>query len=140
VWLALGLLPGVCEELFFRGFVFAGLRRLGAVSGLVLTALCFGVAHASIYRLLPTFTMGLILGLVRWRTGSIVCSMIVHTVNNGLIATLAQRPDLIRLVGLSPEGTMAEGPTAAGTAALIAALAVLMRVTRPAPEGAPDAA
>lgn len=140
VWLVLGLLPGVCEELFFRGFVFAGLRRLGAVSGLVLTALCFGVAHASIYRLLPTFTMGLILGLVRWRTGSIVCSVIVHTVNNGLIATLAQRPDLIRLVGLSPEGTMAEGPTAVGTALLAAALAVLVRLTRSTREDVTDAA
>lgn len=131
IWLVLGLLPGVCEELFFRGLVFAGLRRLGVRTGLVLTAVCFGVAHASIYRLLPTLTMGLILGVVRWRTGSIVCSMIVHTVNNGLIATLAQKPDLVRLVGLSPQGTMAEGPTAIGSFMLLTALVVLVRATRP---------
>jgi sodium transport system permease protein len=131
LWLVLGLVPAICEELFFRGFVYAGLRRLGTWPGLLLTALFFGLAHASIYRLLPTFTLGLIIGVVRWRTGSVLCGMLIHLVNNGLLGTLAQKPDLVRLVGLSPTGTMAEIPTAVGTAVMAGALALLWRYTTP---------
>jgi sodium transport system permease protein len=131
IWAVLGVVPAICEELFFRGFVYAGLRKLGTWPGLVLTALCFGLAHASIYRLLPTFTLGLIIGVVRWRTGSVLCGMLIHLLNNGLLGTLAQRPDLVRLVGLSPTGTMAEVPTAIGTLVLALALAALWRSTSP---------
>ena len=30
VWLVLGLTPGICEELFFRGLVFSGHAAAGA--------------------------------------------------------------------------------------------------------------
>ena len=73
-------------------FIHAGLRKLGTWPGLLLTALFFGLAHASIYRLLPTFTLGLLIGVVRWRTGSVFCGMLIHLLNNGLLGTLAQKP------------------------------------------------
>jgi sodium transport system permease protein len=136
IWQVLGLVPAVCEELFFRGFVYAGLRKLGTWPGLLLTALFFGLAHASIYRLLPTFTLGLLIGVVRWRTGSVFCGMLIHLLNNGLLGTLAQKPDLVRLVGLSPTGTMAEVPTAVGTLVMAGALALLWRATTPAEDTA----
>lgn len=88
VWLILALTPALCEEAFFRGLTLSGLRRLGPWAAIGLSALLFGIAHASIYRLLPTFLLGVVLGYVAWRSRSIYCSMIVHAVNNGLIATL----------------------------------------------------
>ncbi|HXJ71975.1 MAG TPA: CPBP family glutamic-type intramembrane protease, partial [Candidatus Dormibacteraeota bacterium] len=52
-WLVLAITPALCEETLFRGFIFSGLRRLGPVWAIVLSAFLFGVAHSSIYRLLP---------------------------------------------------------------------------------------
>lgn len=88
VLLALAVTPALCEEAFFRGLILSGLRRLKPWMAIGLSALLFGLAHASIYRLLPTFLLGVALGYVAWRSGSIYCSMIVHAVNNGLIAVL----------------------------------------------------
>ena len=88
VLLVLAITPAVCEETFFRGLVLAGLRRLKPWMAIGLSAFLFALAHASIYRLLPTLLLGLALGYVAWRSGSIYCSMIVHAVNNGLIAVL----------------------------------------------------
>ena len=78
VWLMLGLLPATCEELFFRGLVMSGLRGLGRWPAISITALLFALSHASIYRLLPTLVLGLILGYVVWQTGSIVSGIVVH--------------------------------------------------------------
>jgi sodium transport system permease protein len=100
-WLVLGITPALCEETLFRGLIFSGLRRWGVVAAILLSALLFGLAHSSIYRLLPTFSLGLVLGFVLWRTGSIYCSMLVHALNNGLMVTLVRAPGLIEKLGLN---------------------------------------
>jgi len=88
VLLALAITPALCEEAFFRGMILSGLRRMKPWIAIGLSAFLFGLAHASIYRLLPTFLLGVALGYVAWRSRSLYCSMIVHAVNNGLIAVL----------------------------------------------------
>ncbi len=93
-WLVVALTPALCEELLFRGLVLSGLRRWGNGVALVVSSLLFAIAHASIYRLLPTFFLGLLLGYIVLRTGSIFCSMIIHTLNNGLAVTIARSPTL----------------------------------------------
>jgi sodium transport system permease protein len=133
VWLVLGVTPGICEELFFRGLVFSGLRRLGAWPAVLGSALLFALAHASIYRLMPTFVLGVVLGVLRWRSGSVVPGVVMHAVNNGLIGTLAQRPDLAAWFGLhGATGVIPWGPVLAGTAVMITALVVLKLSPSPA--------
>lgn len=88
LWLLLAVTPALCEETLFRGLMLSGLRRWGPWAAIGLTALLFGLLHGSIYRLLPTFILGLLLGYVVWRSGSLYCSMLIHLLNNGLIATL----------------------------------------------------
>jgi len=88
LWLVLALTPALCEETFFRGLMLSGLRRWGPWAAIGITALLFGLLHGSIYRLLPTFILGLILGYTVWRSGSLYCSLLIHALNNGLIATL----------------------------------------------------
>jgi sodium transport system permease protein len=82
----IAMTPALCEETLFRGLLLSGLRRWGSWAAIGLTALCFGLLHGSIYRLLPTFVLGLILGYTVWRSRSIYCSMIIHCLNNGLVA------------------------------------------------------
>jgi len=88
LWLLIAFTPALCEETFFRGLMLSGLRRWGPWAAIGLTALLFGLLHGSIYRLLPTFILGLMLGYAVWRSGSLYCSILIHALNNGLIATL----------------------------------------------------
>lgn len=78
--------PAVGEELFFRGAVTSSLRRNQSPLRTVLVqAAFFAAAHASIYRLAPTFLMGLILGGLRLRTGSLLACTLVHFGYNAML-------------------------------------------------------
>lgn len=88
LWLVVALTPALCEEAFFRGLMLSGLRRLGPWAAIGISGLLFGLLHGSIYQLLPTFILGLLLGYAVWRSESIYCSVLIHALNNGLIATL----------------------------------------------------
>jgi len=98
-WLVIGVTPAICEELYFRGFALSGLRRFGKWPAVLLSALFFGLAHSSIYRMLPTFFLGLLFAWMVWKTGSVLCSVIAHALNNGLMATLVSSESLVRQVG-----------------------------------------
>jgi sodium transport system permease protein len=83
--LVFALLPAVCEEILFRGFVLRGLRsRLGWGSAIFWTGILFGAFHFDLYRLFPTTVLGWVLGGVAWATGSLWPCMLLHAVNNAL--------------------------------------------------------
>lgn len=88
--LTLALLPAICEELAFRGFVFGGLlRKQGVLRAIVVSSLLFGFTHAVLQQSIAASLMGLVLGLIAWRTGGVFCTIVVHAVNNGLSLTMA---------------------------------------------------
>jgi sodium transport system permease protein len=94
--LLFGVLPAVCEELFFRGFVLSGLssamRGRGAeIRAVVLTSALFAVFHIFPEKWPPTFLMGLVLGFLAVRTGSIWPGMLAHAANNSF-AVLSDLP------------------------------------------------
>jgi sodium transport system permease protein len=134
IWLMVGLTPAICEELFFRGFVFAGLRRLGPLRAILLAAVMFGLAHSSIYRLLPTAFLGILFGIAVWRSRSIVPAIVAHALNNGLIATMALWPPLTGWLGMRHEQYLPWPHTIAG-AALMATGVWLMWGKRRQPPG-----
>ncbi len=86
--LIIAVTPALVEELLFRGLIFSGLRRWGLGPALGLSALLFALLHPPLQLFIPIFTMGIIFGIVVWRTGSIFCSMIVHALNNGLMVII----------------------------------------------------
>lgn len=83
----------VSEEIFFRGFLFGGLRsRLPfAVAGPI-SAGIFGLFHytgAGSWGVLPQLAvLGLVLAFVYERTGSILPTICVHALNNALAFAL----------------------------------------------------
>ena len=87
VWALLvgaGIAP-VAEEVFFRGFLYAGLRdRLGVGWGIALSALVFGVVHLTPGVLVPIALMGAILAGLYQITGSLWPSIILHMSINAL--------------------------------------------------------
>ncbi|HZN39338.1 MAG TPA: type II CAAX endopeptidase family protein [Planctomycetota bacterium] len=71
--------PAVFEELAFRGFVLERLEPLiGRRDALLLQATLFAILHLSPVILPSHFWMGLVLGALRVRTGSLVPGMCVH--------------------------------------------------------------
>jgi sodium transport system permease protein len=77
--------PAICEELLFRGFILQGLRTsLRPWVAIAVTALLFGVLHMSIYRLAGTTALGVLMGILVWRSGSILPAMWFHALNNAI--------------------------------------------------------
>ncbi len=74
----------VVEELAFRGLVFAGLRKHGfsPLITIALSALIFALFHFEPARILVVGGVGLVLGFLKWRTGSLGAGMVAHIVNN----------------------------------------------------------
>jgi uncharacterized protein len=83
------------EELFFRGFLYPVVaRRWGAVSGIILTALPFGLMHFYQYgnswgAVLIVFLVGVVLTTVRAATKSVAASFLAHVGYNGTLMMLA---------------------------------------------------
>lgn len=83
--LALGLAPGICEELLFRGFVQRIVSdRAGAVVAVLTSALVFGVAHWDPIQSTAAFGLGLYLGMIAELADSTRATMLCHVVNNTL--------------------------------------------------------
>lgn len=79
------VLPGVCEELLFRGAFFGLWCSRGAAGVAVLvTALAFGLFHLSLFRFFPTTVLGVLLGFISIRSRSVLPGMLAHVLNNGL--------------------------------------------------------
>lgn len=90
---ALALLPALCEELLFRGALLRALTdgaadRFARLSALLFSALAFGAFHFSLYKFLPTASLGLLFGVVALRAGSVWPSMLMHALNNALVVLL----------------------------------------------------
>ena len=81
------LLAPIAEELFFRGFVFAGLRtRWSLWPAAITSGLIFGSVHAptGITTVVPLAVLGFALCWLYDRTGSLWPCVIAHMINNGL--------------------------------------------------------
>jgi membrane protease YdiL (CAAX protease family) len=79
--------PAIVEELAFRGVVLSALGRvLGARDAVVVSALLFMVIHLTVLSFPHLFLIGLALGFLRVKTGSLYPCMLLHFVHNLLVA------------------------------------------------------
>lgn len=140
---AFGILPAVSEELFFRGLLFRALiLRWNAWSAILISAFAFGAFHVvsgtllTPERFLPSLFAGLILGIVAWRSKSVLPGMLLHAIHNSglLLLTYYQSEVETTLKSWNMSFDEAEHlPTlwlVAGAGVIISSLA-LMIMTRP---------
>ncbi len=95
LFLWISVLPGICEEIGFRGTLLYGLRRRFHPAMLsVVVGIIFGLFHVALFRIIPTGFMGVILTATAILTGSIFPGMLAHAGNNafGLWAGLHEFP------------------------------------------------
>lgn len=135
----LGILPAICEEAFFRGFLFSGLRKhMSASRTVVVTAFAFGLFHvilaggAAPERMLPSTLMGVLLGWVSVRTGSLVPGILLHATHNSLLMAIAHFRDELSgfAVGLKSQQHLPTTWLAIAGAVLLVGMGLLILSTR----------
>ncbi|GAK61331.1 abortive infection protein [Candidatus Vecturithrix granuli] len=100
--LLISLLPGVCEELLFRGFLLHGLRKkLSNASAIIIVGILFGAFHLDPYRFLPVTLLGVLFGYMVVRTGSILTGMVAHSTNNAIAMLISYAVFRVQSQGIS---------------------------------------
>lgn len=88
--LMVAVLPAICEELAFRGFVLSGLRRMKNTSlAIVVSSLVFGIAHQMLQQSIAAFAVGMMIGYISIQTRSIFPCMLYHLIHNSLPLLMA---------------------------------------------------
>ncbi len=93
------LLPAVCEELAFRGFILSGLlRRMSAPTAIIVSGFLFGFFHMNPQQLLTATVLGWILGLIATRTGSLLPGILFHFANNASALMMSHLQDKVEVL------------------------------------------
>jgi CAAX protease family protein len=94
LWIAIIVITPLGEELLFRGFLFRGWLQSpnDASLAIILTSGLWAIIHLQYdwFVIAQVFTFGLLLGWMRWATGSTILTMLLHGLINteGMIETV----------------------------------------------------
>lgn len=81
----MAVLPGICEELFFRAFLQKQLMRMmGPILAIFISAFIFSFFHFQFHGFFGRLALGFLLGWMFWKSGSLYPSMLGHFVFNGV--------------------------------------------------------
>ena len=81
--IAITVIAGFAEEIFFRGYFQRRLlQRWPVWLAIGVASVFFAIAHGSLSYAAYVFPLGVWLGVVAWRTGSVWCSTACHAFNN----------------------------------------------------------
>lgn len=83
------LMPALCEEAAFRGYIQYSFGPFGDRVAVAATALLFGMMHFSLIRLIPLVLLGWVFAEAVQRSRSIVPGVLMHLTNNGVALTLS---------------------------------------------------
>ena len=87
------------EEWLCRGMILRGLLNYKKEDGtngirpvwaIVISAAVFALIHGNIWQALPAFIIGIVMGIVYYKTGSLKLTMLMHFVNNTLALVMGQ--------------------------------------------------
>jgi sodium transport system permease protein len=94
----LGVLPALCEELAFRGFILSGLRRrFRPWTAIFLSSFLFALYQMNVFQFAPHFVFGSVLALLVVRSGSVLPAIVFHLVWNACLLVPTFYPEVFRL-------------------------------------------
>lgn len=89
LFIAAVLLAGIVEEMLFRGLLQQALeQKLGVAHGLFFSALAFAFIHLNPWWMMQIITLGMVLGILAWRSNSIFPGILIHCINNAIALAL----------------------------------------------------
>jgi hypothetical protein len=136
--LGLALVQSLCEELAFRGFILGGLRhRFRARPAVLLSSFLFALFQMNVFQFVPHFLLGVVMGALVVRAGSIVPAVVFRFAYTSLVFTFlaageALFPDLFRALSYEQVGQAHYAVPRLGLSAgcLLLAVLLLARVVR----------
>jgi hypothetical protein len=79
----------VVEEVFFRGFLYAAIRKRFTVFwSIFLSAFLFSLLHTNLLGFLPILLLGMFLAYLREKTGSLMPCIVIHVVHNTALSSM----------------------------------------------------
>ena len=84
--IAIAIIPGFCEEYFFRGVLQKNLKLLlkNPHIAILLSSLLFSAFHLQFYGFFPRFFLGVFFGYLFYWSGSLIYPVLAHALNNFL--------------------------------------------------------
>ena len=83
--LVVAMMPALCEEILFRGFIFTAFKGVDhSKRAILVSSILFGIMHIDFVRIVPTTLLGLGMAYAVYRSGSLLVGVIIHFINNGL--------------------------------------------------------
>jgi len=80
----IAIVPAFAEEMLFRGYILRAFEKSGGiVVALIISSLIFSLFHLQLTNILPLATLGAVMGLLTWLSGSIWPAAVAHFLNNG---------------------------------------------------------
>ena len=99
--LVIAVVPAVCEELAFRGFILSGLRHMGHKwAAIIVSSVFFGATHALLQQSIVASLVGAVLGFIAVQTGSLWPCILFHVVHNSMAVVVGRA---VGEVGERPE-------------------------------------
>jgi len=85
----IGIIPGIGEELLFRGIIQKELitKLVNPHLAIFITAVLFSAFHFQVAGFIPKLIIGLVLGYAYYLSGSLILAMVIHTLNNVFLTT-----------------------------------------------------
>ncbi|MDO4731195.1 MAG: CPBP family intramembrane metalloprotease [Clostridia bacterium] len=79
---SIAVLPGILEELLFRGVILSSFRKYGDLFAIFISSFVFALLHPSLSQWIFAFILGLALGFIRIKTKSLLIPIGIHFINN----------------------------------------------------------
>ena len=131
------IFAGVIEEMLFRGFLQTALERGRRPSiAIAVTAAVFAILHFNPWWMLQIFGLGIVLGLMAWRSQSIWPGVVIHMTNNA-VSMVFINTDPSKLRGYEFRGQVAPLWMAVGLVLMVAGFRLFYKLTEP-PRADPD--
>jgi len=88
--IGIGILGPITEEVVFRGSIQGWLHKHGYSpwAAILTTALLFGLIHFNPAQVPFAALIGIILGVVYWKSGSLILPCLIHVINNSVACYL----------------------------------------------------
>lgn len=83
--IAIAVIPSICEEILFRGYILRAFEKSwGIILAILVSGLFFGLFHLQAAKIMPLATLGVVLAVMTWLSGSIWPAIFAHFVNNAM--------------------------------------------------------
>lgn len=84
------IMAPIFEEIVFRGIIQKGLINRGTkpINAIWISAIVFGLVHANPWQFVGAVLLGYVMGLVYYKTKSLLMPILLHAFNNGISALL----------------------------------------------------